>query len=203
MDEYKNLEDVFKLYDKHGAKGYIGEPISQYEHGMQAALQSEEYFKSSACNINCEVILAAFLHDIGHLLRYEPWFNGKLMGDYGVKDHEHVGALFLKNLGYPNEVCRLVGCHIITKRYLITKNPNYYNNLSDASKKTFQYQGGNLQPFEIDNFERDSLFNFHLKMREWDDKAKENDKELLEKIRNINPREYFQKYLDKIKNTQT
>ena len=48
------------------------------------------------------------------------YVNGKLMGDYGVKDHEHVGALFLKNLGYPNEVCRLVGCHIITKRYLIT-----------------------------------------------------------------------------------
>ena len=35
MNEYRNLEDVFKLYEKHGSKGYIGEPISQFEHAKQ------------------------------------------------------------------------------------------------------------------------------------------------------------------------
>ena len=61
MEDYKNLEDVFKLYEKHGDKGYIGEPITQLEHAMQATLLAVEYFKKAACNIHSEVILAAFL----------------------------------------------------------------------------------------------------------------------------------------------
>ena len=200
MNEYRNLEDVFKLYEKHGSKGYIGEPISQFEHAMQAALLAEDFFSSAASNVNSEVILGAFLHDIGHLLRYEPWFNGELMGDLGVMDHEKVGAIFLSRLGFPDKVCKLVAAHIVTKRYLITKNPNYFDNLSLASKQTFNYQGGKLDFIQMKAFENDDLFNFHLRIREWDDKAKETDKELLHKISEINPREYFQKYLDDIRN---
>ena len=199
MNEYRNLEDVFKLYEKHGSKGYIGEPISQFEHAI-AALLAEDFFSSAASNVNSEVILGAFLHDIGHLLRYEPWFNGELMGDLGVMDHEKVGAIFLSRLGFPDKVCKLVAAHIVTKRYLITKNPNYFENLSLASKQTFEYQGGKLDYVQMKAFENDDLFNFHLRIREWDDKAKETDKELLHKISEINPREYFQKYLDDIRN---
>lgn len=200
MDEYRNLEDVFKLYEKHGCKGYIGEPISQYEHAMQAALLAEDFFKTAACNIHADVVLAAFLHDIGHLLRYEEWFKGELMGDLGVLDHERVGAVFLSRLGFTDKVCKLVAAHIVTKRYLISKNPSYYHNLSMASKQTFEYQGGALDPIQMRAFENDDLFNYHLKIREWDDKAKETDEKLLEKIKNINPREYFQKYIDEIRN---
>lgn len=200
MNEYRNLEDVFKLYEKHGSKGYIGEPISQYEHAMQTALLAEDFFKYAASNVNSEVILGAFLHDIGHLLRYEPWFNGKLMGDLGVMDHEKVGAIFLSRLGFPDKVCKLVAAHIVTKRYLVTKNPYYFENLTLSSKQTFEYQGGKLDFIQMKAFENDDLFNFHLRIREWDDKAKETDKELLQKISEINPREYFQKYLDDIRN---
>ena len=68
MNEYRNLEDVFKLYEKHGSKGYIGEPISQYEHAMQAALLAEDFFKCAASNVNSEVILGAFLKaSLNHL----------------------------------------------------------------------------------------------------------------------------------------
>ena len=69
-----------------------------------------------------------------------------------------------------------------------------------ASKQTFEYQGGALDPIQMRAFENDDLFNYHLKIREWDDKAKETDEKLLEKIKNINPREYFQKYIDEIRN---
>lgn len=200
MEEYRILEDAFKLYEKHGSKGYIGEPISQYEHAMQAALLSEDFFKSAASNVQGEVILAAFFHDVGHLLRYEPWFQGQLMGNLGVMEHEKVGAVFLSRMGFPEKICKLVAAHIVTKRYLITKNPKYYNNLSITSRQTFEYQGGRLDSRQLKAFENDDLFLFHLKIREWDDKAKETDKELLEKIKKINPREYFQKYLDEIKN---
>ena len=198
MEDYKNLEDVFKLYEKHGDKGYIGEPITQLEHAMQAALLAVEYFKKTACNIHSEVILAAFLHDVGHLLRYEKDFNGELMGEYGVMDHEKVGALFLHKLGFPINVCKLVATHIATKRYLITKKPSYYENLSPASKATFEYQGGMFTEEQMDAFEKDNLFHFHLKMREWDDKAKETDINLLNKIRGLNLRDFFRNYIQNI-----
>ena len=122
------------------------------------------------------------------------------MGDLGVLDHERVGAVFLSRLGFTDKVCKLVAAHIVTKRYLISKNPSYYHNLSMASKQTFEYQGGALDPIQMRAFENDDLFNYHLKIREWDDKAKETDEKLLEKIKNINPREYFQKYIDEIRN---
>ena len=200
MEEYKNLEDIFKLYEKHGSKGYIGESVSQYEHAMQAALQAEEYFKSAASNIHAEVILAAFFHDVGHLLRYEPWFKGKLMGNLGVYDHEKVGAIFLSKLGFPDKVCKLVATHIVTKRYLITKNESYFNKLSLASKQTFEYQGGRLDNLQVIAFEQNDLFNYHLLIRKWDDNAKSTDDDLREKIKKINAREYFSKYINEIKN---
>lgn len=199
MNVYETLENVFKLYEKHGDKGYIGEPITQLEHAMQAALLAIEYFKKAACNIHSEVIVATFLHDVGHLLRYEEEFNGELMGEYGVMDHEKVGALFLHKLGFPIIVCKLVATHIATKRYLITKKPEYYGNLSPASKATLEYQGGMFTEKQIVAFEKDSLFKFHLKLREWDDRAKETDLNLLNKIRKINLREFFKKYIEELK----
>ena len=48
-----------------GDKGYIGEDITQLEHAMQAALLAEKE------NCSSDVVLAAFLHDIGHLIALE------------------------------------------------------------------------------------------------------------------------------------
>ena len=67
------------------------------------------------------------------------------MGKYGVMDHEEIGVNLMKEHGFNNNICEFVRNHIKTKRYLITKNKNYYNNLSSASKKTFEYQGGFLE----------------------------------------------------------
>ena len=190
-----NLYKVFDLYEKYGNNGYIGEDVTQFEHAMEAALLAEEYFKDKKIKISGEIILAAFLHDVGHLLKYDKIFKGELMGDFGVKEHEKKGSQYLKNLGYSNNICSLVGGHIITKRYLITNDIEYYTKLSDASKETFKYQGGNLTNLEMKNFKNDKLYYYHLKIREWDDKAKSTDPILLQKIKSINPREYFKKYL--------
>ena len=40
-------------------------------------------------------------------------------------------------------------------------------------------------------FENDKLFRYHLKIREFDDKAKSTDKELLQKIKELNPVKYY------------
>ena len=60
-----------------------------------------------------------------------------------------------------------------------------------ARKNTFRYQGGNLTENEIKEFENDKLFRFHLKLREFDDKAKLTDEKLLKKIKDLNAPEYY------------
>ena len=89
----------------------------------------------------------------------------RVNGKFRSHGPEKVGAIFLSRLGFPDKVCKLVAAHIVTERYLITKNPKYYNNLS-ASKQTFEYQGGRLDHRQLKAFENDDLFLFHLKKLE-------------------------------------
>ena len=56
------LETVFTLLLNKGNADYIGEPVSQIEHMIQAACAAEKKKYST------EVIVACLFHDIGHLL---------------------------------------------------------------------------------------------------------------------------------------
>lgn len=190
------LKKVDNLYKKHGDKAYIGENISQREHVVQSALLAETYLENIACedDTRSSIILGALFHDVGNLLMYEYPNQFKLTADLGILDHEVHGSNYLRNLGFNEFICSLVKNHVYTKRYLITKNPEYFNVLSDASKKTFEYQGGLLTELEIQNYENDPNFKWHLKMREWDDMAKSTDRTLLEKIKNMDLVRYFSKY---------
>lgn len=183
-NKINNIDKIFDLYKKYGNKGYIGEEISQLEHATQTAILAEKE------NYHIEVVLAAFFHDIGHLLIYDN-NNIETMGEYGVMNHEIVGAEYLKDLGFEDILCNLVKNHILTKRYLITKDPNYYNNLSNASKNTFEYQGGLLTNNEIIEFENDPLFKIHLKLREWDDYAKDTSQQMKDIIIKKEPINYY------------
>ena len=44
---------------------------------------------------------------------------------------------------------------------------------------------------ELINFHSNPLFQWHLKIRQWDDKAKSTDNILLKKIKDMNPVEYY------------
>ena len=102
-----------------------------------------------------EVVLAAFFHDIGHICVKQNESNS--MDGYGVKSHEKVGADYLRSMGFPERVARLVESHVQAKRYLTYKYPEYYNALSEASKKTLEFQGGKMGKQEADAFEADSI----------------------------------------------
>lgn len=191
------LKLIDNLYKKHGDKAYIGESISQREHVIQAALLAENFFVSNATDdtYRNEIVLGALLHDIGNMLQYENPDDFELTGNYGIMHHELHGANYLKELGFPDLVCEIVGTHVLTKRYLITKNPEYYHKLSDASKETYMYQGGELNAKEIVRYESNPFKNTHLRMREWDDSAKSTDSGLLNKIKNIDIVDYYSKFL--------
>ena len=165
IKEDPRISEVFALYERFGSADYIGEPVSQIEHMAQSAqLAAKEGFDTM-------VILAAFFHDIGHLLAQNKEMQS--MGGYGVKRHEQIGADFLREKGFPERITKLVENHVQAKRYLTFKYSDYLAKLSEASLKTLAYQGGPMNAEEARDFEKDPLFEVSLKMRSWDEAAKE------------------------------
>lgn len=164
IEKGKIIEEIFNLYENLGQLEYVGEPVSLVEHMSQSA--------QLALNggFDDDVVLAAFFHDIGHMCVMENSENA--MGVYGVKSHEKVGADFLREKGFPEKVAQLVENHVQAKRYLTFKNPHYYNNLSEASKKTLEFQGGKMSEAEAQAFENNPLFELSILMRQWDEQAK-------------------------------
>ncbi len=159
------VDEVFSLYEQFGDEDYIGEPVSQLEHMSQSAqFALQEGF-------NDEIVLAAFFHDIGHICVIRDTQNS--MGDFGTKNHEKIGADYLREKGFPESIARLVETHVTAKRYLTFKNPDYYNQLSDASKRTLEYQGGKMTSSEAEQFELDPQFNVSITIRKWDELAKD------------------------------
>jgi putative nucleotidyltransferase with HDIG domain len=123
-----------------------------------------------------EVILAAFLHDIGHISEAAKGDNE--MEGFGITDHESLGADFLREKGFSRKIARLVESHVEAKRYLTVRDPAYYGQLSEASRKTLEYQGGPMTPEEADAFEQYPLFDLIIQMRKWDEQAKVERKPL-------------------------
>jgi phosphonate degradation associated HDIG domain protein len=148
-----------------GDADYIGEPVSQSQHFLQSAFFAEQ------AGADEELILAALLHDIGHVL--EGYDEAQDMAGLGRKHHEAVGADFLRNLGFSQRVASLVENHVNAKRYLCTKNPEYAALLSPASKRTLNFQGGTMTGAEAESFESDPLHEEYLLLRRWDEAAKQ------------------------------
>lgn len=158
------VEEVFGLYRKFGDADYIGEPVSQVEHMVQAAELAEK------AGGDDEVILAAFFHDIGHICEMDGQV--EKMGLYGMKSHEEIGARYLKSRGFSDRICQLVENHVAAKRYLTFADEDYYHKLSEASKKTLEYQGGRMTAGEAEAFRADPLFKQSIELRYWDEQAK-------------------------------
>jgi len=172
LSSTQRIDLVFSLYEKYGGEDYIGEPLSQIEHMCQSAQLAEKD------GFNEEVILAAFFHDIGHLC-VKLGVSESMVG-YGIKSHEKIGGDFLRDLGFPERIAKLAENHVQAKRYLTNKYPEYFEKLSEASRKTFVYQGGKMNVTEARTFETDPLFELSLKMRTWDELAKETEIPILD-----------------------
>ncbi len=172
MSAQNTVNEIFALYEKYGNEDYIGEAISQIEHMSQAAQLAIQG------GFDDEVILAAFFHDIGHICVSRNTASN--MGGYGVKSHEKIGADYLREKGFSERIAKLVENHVEAKRYLTFRYPDYYNNLSEASKRTLEYQGGKMTSEEADSFEQDPLFEASIQLRKWDELAKEVDTPLID-----------------------
>ncbi len=160
----QSVSQLFALCRQQAHADYIGEAISQLEHMAQAGELAEQE------GTDDELVLAAFLHDVGHFCA--PLQAHNCMNEHGRQGHEQVGAHWLASLGFPRRLCELVASHVDAKRYLCAREPGYFEGLSPASRQTLIWQGGPMNAEQADAFEHSPLFKDALRLRRWDEAAK-------------------------------
>jgi phosphonate degradation associated HDIG domain protein len=155
-------DEILEIYTRRGTLAYFGESVSMAEHALQAA-----YFASTAAAPPA-LIVAALLHDVGHLVVDVP----DDLADW-VEDarHEDVGGGWLAER-FPSEVYEPVRLHVPAKRYLCATNERYFSKLSAASVATLKLQGGPMSAAEIARFEQERYYKEAVRIRCWDDQGK-------------------------------
>lgn len=160
--------EIILLFEKFGNEDYDGEPVTQTSHMVQCAMQA------MAEGEDMELILGAFLHDVGHLLRHEQAVEE--MGGLGAVNHEGLGGEYLRRKNFSERVCAMVEKHVDAKRYLVATDPTYAEKLSEASLQTLNmWQGGPMSEAEIILFKQHPYFDDIIKVRLWDEGAKNYD----------------------------
>lgn len=156
------IDDIIDLLQRRGHSQYGGEAVTQLEHALQAATLAESE------NANAEWIVAALLHDVGHLLHELP----DDAPEVGTDDrHETAGQNYLRRL-FPDAVTEPVRLHVAAKRYLCTTRPGYLATLSPPSLVSYRLQGAAMSADEVDAFENLPYSAAAISLRHWDDAAK-------------------------------
>ena len=163
--------EIRSLFELYGNADYDGEPVSQTSHMIQCGM------RAMSEGADTELILGSFLHDIGHLLRHVKQVEA--MGGFGVVNHEGLGAAFLRNKGFSERIYAMVENHVAAKRYLVATVPGYFDKLSPASIETLKLQGGVMGENEISLFQQHPFFEDIIKVRTWDEEAKNKNAVLL------------------------
>ena len=156
------VEEVLALLARRGHEHH-GEVVDQRRHGLQCAALAR------AAGASDHLVVAALLHDIGHLVA---------TGTAGGRDqyddddhHEAVGARWVAPRFGP-AVAGPVALHVVAKRYRCTVDPGYAAALSPTSVQTLQAQGGLLDAAGVARFEAHPGAADALALREWDEAAK-------------------------------
>lgn len=153
---------VIELLQEGGARRYGGEAVSQLEHALQCAhlAQTEK--------AQDELVAAALLHDLGHLLHEL----GEDAAQRGVDDRHQFRAMPMLRQLFGNGVTEPIRMHVDAKRYLCCADPEYQQALSPASQLSLELQGGAFTPEEARRFILTPYGRDAARLRTWDDHAK-------------------------------
>jgi len=155
-------DDIMALYAQRGSQAYYGEAVNMTEHGLQAAHFAQVQGAPES------LVIAALLHDIGHLTENVPADIADWKRDAG---HERSGSRWLARYFGP-EVSEPVRLHVPAKRYLCATDPEYFAKLSAASVITLKLQGGPMSTAEVADFETHPHWRDAVCLRRWDDMGK-------------------------------
>lgn len=156
------FEDIERLFEEKGGEQYSGEPVTQLEHALQCAQLAEGE------GADDELVTAALLHDLGHLLHDL----GETPSMRGVDDvHQYRAIPFLRGL-LGDTVLGAIQGHVDAKRYLCLTRPGYYDALSADSKRSLELQGGVFTDAQAQAFISKPGADRAVRLRVWDDLAK-------------------------------
>jgi phosphonate degradation associated HDIG domain protein len=157
-----SLADIEKLFADHGHIEYSGEGVTQLEHALQAAQLAENEGASD------ELVTAALLHDLGHLLNLQ----GETPTLHGIDDqHQYFSIPFLRPL-FPPAVIEPIRLHVDAKRALCALDGGYHASLSRDSKRSLALQGGAYDADGAAGFTAKPYSGDAMRLRRWDDAAK-------------------------------
>jgi predicted HD phosphohydrolase len=152
--ELTTIADLFDLLDASAANDDC-EAVDLRAHALQCA-----HLLSREAPDDLELQVAGLVHDLYHAI--DPSADAI---------HDREGARLVEPL-LGGRVARLVGGHVVAKRYLVSTDPAYRNALSARSVETLAHQGGDLDGAARraidDSPDRDAL----LTLRRADDRAK-------------------------------
>lgn len=151
------------LFDGVFANNSYGESVSMAEHMTQTAQVALKYDDDN-------VLVAALLHDVGHGIAEGTGFS---LQDTADREHEELGAEYLQQRGFNEQIVAGVRYHVAAKRYLVAVEPSYGAVLSEASHYTLGLQGGPMSSQEVTTFEKIPHFDTAVKVRRCDDAGKD------------------------------
>lgn len=158
----QQVAEIRQLFLHYGDKTY-GEACNQTTHAISCAMHAKQE------NATTDLVVAAFLHDIGHFLADKQQLDG--FDQWGHAKHDEIGAQWLKNLGLPASVYQPIRYHVAAKRYLAS-NKQTAEPLSSASSATLIQQGGTMTASEMTQFEQTEYFAEAIALRRYDDMGK-------------------------------
>src|ERR1700712_2954077 len=151
------LNDIERLFARHGGNQYSGEPVTQLEHALQTAHLAEQSGAGDS------LVTACLLHDLGHLLNDQ----GETPSLRGIDDtHQYFALPFLRGL-FPDAVLNAIKLHVDAKRYLCHADSGYHARLSDASKRSLALQGGVLDASQAAAFIAQPGASDAVRLRQW------------------------------------
>ena len=160
------IPEIVELLGSRATTWYGQEAVSQLEHALQCAHLAER------ANEAPETVVAALLHDLGHMLSAErtPVADQDALP---AKDdlHQFMALPFLRSL-FPDAVLEPIKLHVDAKRYLCAVDAGYWAELSPASKHSLELQGGRYDDAQVRAFEDLTFYAEAVRLRRYDDLAK-------------------------------
>ncbi|KAK2810167.1 hypothetical protein FQN50_003137 [Emmonsiellopsis sp. PD_5] len=160
------VDSLFALLRAQGERDYPGEQVTQLEHSLQCAhlaRQSQEYGHDK------EVVLSALLHDVGRFIPAAKQMGAAAGSDgksVGPQGYEALGESYLRELGYSEKICQLVGAQVIEKKYPVSTDNR------KTSKQPLIHQGGFSSEEQVREAGEDPLLEAKLALKGWADLAK-------------------------------
>ena len=157
------LQTIIDTLNQRGSEQYGNESVSQLEHALQCATLAQQNDHPP------ELVTACLLHDIGHLLHDL----GEDAATRGLDDRHEYRAIPLLRKIFNEGVTEPIRLHVSAKRYLCAVDKKYWSSLSAASKQSLELQGGSFSEAEAEQFILQPYASDAVKLRIWDDLAKQ------------------------------